>query len=75
MTTLGLRPGVRRPVSKDTPDRTDTSGRNCPVSETRPKRPNRTNRTAIRPRVAHSNRGKTMTGEATNNEPEELHPC
>lgn len=45
MTGLGLRPGVRRPVSKDTPDRTDTSGRICPVSERRPKRTNRTNRT------------------------------
>lgn len=45
MTSLGLRPVVRRPVSKDTPDRTDTSGRNCPASEIRPKRTDRTDRT------------------------------
>ena len=45
MTSLGLRPVVRRPVSKDTPDRTDTSGRNCPASEGRPKRTDRTHRT------------------------------
>ena len=42
VTGWGLRPAVRRPVSKDTPDRTDAPDRNCPASEGRPKRTNRT---------------------------------
>jgi hypothetical protein len=47
MTTevVGLRTGVRRPVSKDTPDRTDANRRTCPASESIRSGPNRTNRT------------------------------
>jgi hypothetical protein len=43
--TLGTASGVRRPVSKDIPDRTDALARTCPASGMRPKRTNRTNRT------------------------------
>ena len=48
VTGRGLRPAVRRPVSKATPDRTDACRRTCPASEGRPKRTNRTLRTVRR---------------------------